>query len=124
MQKSNEQLGTSHGTRLQLSAELDFPNLCFICGENASDEYIRQQSRYPKDKQKTVRTVTNSDIRQKTLEKCRILNNKLAVEVSARVERVNDLLEVGARYHYHCKKSLFKVGVTSPVEKKRHCKSR
>ena len=90
-------------TRSSNNIPFDFESLCLICGEGASNAFIAKQSKYPASRRNVVRNITNNESKLKILDKCRLVKNKWTIKPSYRLERVENLIEVGAKYHDRCK---------------------
>ena len=93
-------------TRSSNTIPFDFESLCLICGEDASNAFIAKQSKYPASRRNVVRNITNNESKFKMLDKCRLVKNKLTIELSSQLERVENLIEVRAKYHDRCKQLL------------------
>ncbi|CAH2218497.1 jg2186 [Pararge aegeria aegeria] len=94
-----------HDTRSTES--FNFASLCFICGEDASDDFIEKQKKYPANRRKIVRLVHTNATRDNLIENFKKSSNRMCIEVINRISSIRDLTAVGARYHDACNKNLF-----------------
>ena len=116
-QKEKEKITESvRATRSSNTIPFDFESLCLICGEDASNAFIAKQSKYPESRCNVVRNITNNESKFKMLDKCRLVKNKLTIELSSRLERVENLIEVKAKYHDRCKQLLDNINHSLPED--------
>lgn len=94
-------------TRSAPPASFDFGNLCFICGEDASDNFINKQAKNRHESRVVVGFVVNNSIRSKIVNFCEKTPTLYAESVLSRIISTPDLSEVGARYHRNCYKNLY-----------------
>lgn len=109
-QKSTEITG-----KTRRSNQLDFPflNLCLICEEDASEEFIDLQKRKSTDKRDIVVIINNDKMKETLLSHCNESCTERSIKIYNRLLSVHDLTAVGARYHKRCFKVFCKKGSVS-----------
>lgn len=94
-------------TRGTATTDFNFKKLCFICEEDATDEFLKKQDRLPANKRQRVHCISSNDTLKSLLGKLSTATDKLSLSIYTRLMKVEDLVAVGARYHETCQKNLY-----------------
>ena len=98
----------------------DFGNLCFICDEDASDNFIKKELKNKISNRVKVRSVLDNKVRNKIVEFCTNTPTDIAEKVLSRILDIPDLVEVGARYRVKCYKKFYNYKSTNTVGRPLH----
>lgn len=86
----------------------EYGQLCLICAEDASEEFIEKQNRKNAVKRDVVCIIDDNKIRNNLLKHCETNISEMSIEVYNRLSAVDNLVAVGARYHRRCYKVISK----------------
>lgn len=92
------------------STQLDFDweNLCFICSEDASDEFIKKEKKKSENKRVAVSIVNSNDCRNTLLTHTEKSSTLMSIALRTRLLSIENVVAVGARYHHKCYKIVSK----------------
>ena len=94
--------------------------MCFICDEDASDNFIKKELKNKVSNRVEVRSVVDVNVRNKIVEFCSNTPTAIAEKVLSRILDIPDLVEVGARYHVKCYKNFYNYKSTNTVGRPLH----
>lgn len=101
-------LTTTKNTRRSDIPVFDFKHKCLLCEGDASDEFLKKETKKPVQKRDRVHCVETLVFKDSLLETARNRNDKWGSDVILRVGNVSDLVAAEGRYHGACGKQFFK----------------
>lgn len=81
-----------------------FKEKCLFCAEDASENFVCQQTKKPSGKREVVSLVSTMNFKNHILEVAQGRGDKWGEDVSSRIRYVSDLVASDGRYHQSCMK--------------------
>lgn len=98
---------------LRSSSVHNLKTICFLCGEDITEEYIKLQQKLPYSRRNNVHKVEKLGVRATVLEAAERRDDEWGKNIIQRLASENDLVAADARYHNLCYKKLFNNPSTS-----------
>lgn len=110
------QPSSSVGTR-RSSESCNLDKICFLCGDEITDEFLKLQKKLPLSRRNIVHTVESLSVRETILEAAGRRRDEWAQQIIYRLASVNDLVAADARYHSQCRLKLYKPPSTTTLKR-------
>lgn len=95
-----------------LRGSIELQNICFLCGDSITEEFIKLQKKLPQSRRNNVHQVESLSARATILEVANRRCDEWGQQIKDRLASVTDLVASDARYHTLCHKKLYSMPTT------------
>lgn len=96
---------------------LGLKNICLLCGDNITEEFIKLQNKLPLSRRNNLHQVQSLNARETFFEVASCRGDEWGQQIINRLEAETDLIAAGARYHSLCHKKLYSMPLASRLKR-------